>query len=58
MKRKNLEKKIIKLGWTLSRHGSRHDIWRKDEYEIVMPRHNEINDYTATAILKLAKGNK
>jgi len=56
MKRKELEQKLKKLGWTLNRHGRRHDIWTNDEYEITVPRHNEINEYTAKAILKMAEG--
>ncbi len=56
MKRKKLEQKLKILGWSLIRHGRRHDIWTNDEYEIAVPRHNEINEYTATAILKVAKG--
>lgn len=56
MKRKKLEQKLKILGWTLNRHGRRHDIWTNDEYEIVVPRHNEINEYTATVILKEVKG--
>ncbi len=56
MKRKELEQKLTILGWTLIRHGRRHDIWANDEYEIVVPRHNEINEYTAKSILKMAKG--
>ena len=56
MKRRELEKRLQKLGWKLDRHGSRHDIWTNGEYEIAIPRHNEINEYTAKAILKEAKG--
>ena len=56
MKRKELEKKLLKLGWNLNRRGHKHDIWTNDEYEIVVPRHNEINEYTAKTILKVAKG--
>jgi len=40
----------------MDRHGLRHDIWTNGEYEIAVPRHNEINEYTAKAILKEAKG--
>ncbi len=36
-------------------HGRRHDIWSKDEYDIAVPRHNEINEYTAMSILKKVK---
>ena len=56
MKRKDLEKKLKILGWNLMRPGRRHDIWTNDEHEIVVPRHNEINEYTAKSILKMAKG--
>ncbi len=56
MKRRELEKKLLKLGWKLIRHGSKHDIWANGEYEIVVPRHVEINEYTAKGILKEAKG--
>jgi len=56
VKRQELEKRLQKLGWNLIRHGRRHDIWTNGEYEIAVPRHNEINEYTAKAILKEAKG--
>jgi predicted RNA binding protein YcfA (HicA-like mRNA interferase family) len=56
VKRRELEKKMQKLGWRLDRHGQKHDIWTNGEYEIAVPRHNEINEYTAKAILKEAKG--
>lgn len=59
MKRRDLEKRLKKLGWKLSRHGRKHDIWTNGERDIAIPRHNEINDYTANAILKEAKrGNR
>jgi hypothetical protein len=38
------------------RHGARHDVWSDGEREIVIPRHNDINEYTAKAILKEAGG--
>ena len=56
MKQRELEKKLLKLGWKLARHGSKHDIWTNDDYEIAVPRHNEINEYAAKGILKEAKG--
>lgn len=56
MKRRELEKRLQKLGFKLNRHGCRHDIWTNGEYEIAVPRHHEINEYTAKAILKEAKG--
>ena len=56
MKRNDLEKKLKKLGWRLSRHGKKHDIWSDGDRETAVPRHLEINEYTAQAILKEAEG--
>jgi hypothetical protein len=58
MKRHELETKMKNLGWFLARHGKKHDIWTNKEcdYEIAVPRHREINEYTAKAILKDAEG--
>ncbi len=56
MKRRDLEKRLRSLGWLLVRHGARHDVWSDGELEIVIPRHNEINEYTTKAILKEAGG--
>ena len=56
MKRRELEQKLRKLGWKLARHGRKHDVWTKNEREIAVPRHNEINEYTSKAILKEAGG--
>lgn len=56
MKRIELEKKLKELGWTLERHGRKHDIWTNGMYEVVVPRHRDINEYTAKAILKRAQG--
>ncbi len=58
MKRRELEKKLQALGWVLIRRGGRHDIWAKSEYEIVVPRHSEINEYTAKAILRSVEGGR
>jgi hypothetical protein len=40
----------------LSRHGKKHDVWTNGERDIAIPRHGDINEYTAKAILKDAKG--
>jgi predicted RNA binding protein YcfA (HicA-like mRNA interferase family) len=56
MRRRDLEKRLYSLGWRLVRHGARHDVWSNGEREIVIPRHNEINEYTAKTILKEAGG--
>lgn len=56
MKRVDLEKRLRKLGWYFERHGANHDVWSNGTREIPVPRHNEINEYTAKAILKDAEG--
>ena len=56
MKRKDLEKRLRRAGWQLVRHGGHHDIWSNGEGEVAIPRHNEINEYTAKAIIKEAEG--
>ena len=56
MKRKEVEKKLRRAGWVLARHGGHHDIWSDGEREIALPRHNEINEYTAKSIIKEAEG--
>ena len=58
MKRRELEKQLKRMNWRLARHGGKHDIWTNGEREIPVPRHNEINEYTARAIINEAKGDK
>ena len=55
MKRKDLEKALRKYNWRFARHGGRHDIWTNGEIYEPVPRHSEINEYTAKKILKKAK---
>jgi len=56
MKRRDLETRLRELGWRLVRRGGRHDIWELGDREVAVPRHREINDYTAMAILRDAAG--
>jgi hypothetical protein len=58
MKRRELEGRLHTLGWSLVRRGRRHDVWACGEREVAVPRHVEINEYTARAILLTAKGVK
>lgn len=58
MKRRELEKKLRVAGWSLARRGARHDVWPNGEREVAVPRHAEISEYTAKAILKEADGGK
>jgi len=40
MKWSELKRKAISRGWVLDSHGSRHDIYVKNEDKIAIPRHN------------------
>ena len=56
MKRRELEKQLRKLGWSLDRRGAKHDIWAKGGDKLSVPRHREITERTARAIIKFARG--
>lgn len=57
MKKRDIEKLLRKLGWELARHGANHDIWTNGVETVEVPRHREINEYTAKGILKVVKEN-
>ena len=52
MKRRELIRKLEMAGFTLDRHGGRHDVYRRGIDEEEIPRHKEINDKLARAILR------
>ena len=54
MKRRDLIKRIEKLGCTLIRHGGRHDWYRNVTNGACqpVPRHREIKEHLARHILK------
>ena len=52
MKRRELERRLRELGWRFLRHGGSHDIWTDDEREEAVPRHSELNEKLARAILR------
>lgn len=52
MKRRDLIKLLEKNGWILLRHGSGHDIYCKNEKKETIPRHKEIAEQLAKAIIK------
>ena len=54
MKRRDLERALRRGGWTFLRHGGRHDIWTDGNREEAIPRHAEINERLARAILRRA----
>lgn len=52
MKQRDLIKKLEKIGFKFERHGGNHDIYsRGDDLEMI-PRHKEINEKLAKAILR------
>jgi predicted RNA binding protein YcfA (HicA-like mRNA interferase family) len=56
MKRKELLSKLKKEGWEIT-NGAKHDMAKhpnKPGIKIPIPRHTEINEYTANQILKEA----
>jgi len=56
MKRRDLIKILKQAGWTIT-PGAKHDMAKhkdKPGIKIPIPRHTEINNYTAEAILKEA----
>ncbi|HAT09018.1 MAG TPA: toxin-antitoxin system, toxin component, HicA family protein [Planctomycetes bacterium] len=52
MKRRDLLARLAELGWRFDRQGGAHEIWRKGERSMAVPRHTEINEHTARAILR------
>jgi len=56
VKRRDIERRLLELGRRMVRHGARHDVWARGDDELVVPRHSEINEYTAKAILRQARG--
>ena len=55
MKKRVLEKQLIKYGWWKYGEGSKHEKWTNGAVQTTLPRHREINEITARAILKLAQ---
>ncbi len=52
MKRRELIKRLEAAGFRFHRHGGMHDIYRRGSEEEQIPRHNELNEYLAKAIIK------
>lgn len=57
MNRTKLIKAIKALGWEFEREGGNHTIYKKKGRadEIAIPRHNEVKENLAKAILKKAQ---
>ena len=54
LKRRELIRCLERYGFVLERHGSGHDVYVRGAIEVIVPRHREINEVTAKAILKKA----
>ncbi len=54
VKRRELEEALRKLRWRFLRHGAKHDVWTDGERQEPIPRHTEINEKLARAILHRA----
>ena len=52
MKSRDLIKKLEKIGFEFDRHGGKHDVYRRGKDLEEIPRHNEINERLAKAILR------
>lgn len=52
IKQKDLIKKLESMGFQFERHGGNHDIYRRGQDIEKIPRHREINEKLAKAILK------
>lgn len=52
MKRKDLIKLLEKNGWWLMRNGTNHDIYTNGKKSEPIPRHRELNEQLAKAIIR------
>lgn len=52
LKRRDLVKKLESNGWWLLRQGANHDIYTNGEKNEPIPRHREISEMLAQAIIK------
>lgn len=52
MKRRDLIKLLECNGWYLQRHGSNHDVYTNGKASEPIPRHTEVEERTAQAIIK------
>ena len=52
MKHKDLIKKLENGGFVFERHGAGHDVYVRGNQRETVPRHKEINEILARAILK------
>ena len=52
MKQRELIKKLKQAGFEFERHGSEHDVYKRGSDEEQVPRHREIKEPLAKAIIR------
>lgn len=52
MKQRDLVKKLENAGFVFERHGSNHDVYARGMEKEEVPRHKEIDERLAKAIIK------
>ena len=52
MKRRDLIKLFEQNGWWYKRHGLEHDVYTNGKYSESIPRHREIKEPTAKAMIR------
>ena len=52
MKQRDLIKLLKQAGFVLERHGTSHDVYKRGKDTEEIPRHREINEKLAKAILR------
>lgn len=52
MKARELIRRLEKAGFVFVRHGGKHDVYKRGKDEEQVPRHTELNDRLAAAIIK------
>lgn len=56
--RKKLIKILVDSGFVFLRHGANHDIYIRGDRKEAIPRHNEVNELLAKAIIKRIERSK
>ena len=52
MKKRDFEKLFSKNGWEFKRNGGNHDVWTNGKTSEQIPRHKEVNERLAKALIK------
>ena len=52
MKQRDLVKKFTDAGFVFERHGGNHDVYKRGDDEEQIPRHREVNEKLARALIR------